>query len=68
MFFSGLASKSVVTVSSGLVLKSVAQVSWFVLQNRQVRFGDLGLKIAATVSWFGLQNKMGDDLSVVSQN
>jgi hypothetical protein len=24
-------------------------------QNRQLRFGDLGLKITVTVSWFGLQ-------------
>jgi hypothetical protein len=50
----GLASKPVVTVSSDLVSKSVAHVSQFGPQNRQLRFGDLGLKITAMISWFGL--------------
>jgi hypothetical protein len=40
----------------------------FVSQNRQLRFGDLGLKITATVSCFGPQNHVDDDLSVVPQN
>jgi hypothetical protein len=37
-------------------------------QNRQLRFGDLGLKTTATVSWFGPQNQAGYGLSVVPQN
>jgi hypothetical protein len=37
-------------------------------QNRQVRFGDLGVNITATVSWFGPQNQAGFSLSVVPQN
>jgi hypothetical protein len=48
--FSGLTSKLVATVFSGLASKPVARVSRFGLQNRQLRFGDLGLKITATVS------------------
>jgi hypothetical protein len=43
-------------------------VSWFGPQNRQLRFGDLGLKITVTVSWFGPQNQSGFGLSVVPQN
>jgi hypothetical protein len=31
--------------------------SWFGPQNRQLRFGDLGLKIISTVSRFGPQNR-----------
>jgi hypothetical protein len=50
MVFFGLASKPVVTVSSGLASKSVALGSPFGPQNRQLHFGDLGLKITATVS------------------
>jgi hypothetical protein len=37
-------------------------------QNRQLRFGDLGLKITATVSWFGPQKQWGLGLSVAPQN
>jgi hypothetical protein len=37
-------------------------------QNRQLRFGDLGLKITAIVSLFGHQNQAGFDLSVAPQN
>jgi hypothetical protein len=44
------------------------RVSRFGPQNRQLRFGDLGLKITMTVSGFGPQNQAGDDLSVVPQN
>jgi hypothetical protein len=43
-------------------------VFWFGPQNRQLRFGDLGLKIIATVSWFASQNQVGFGLSVVPQN
>jgi hypothetical protein len=51
----GLTSKPVVTVSSDLVSKSVAQVSQFGPQNRQLRFGDLDLKLPR---WFlGLGHK-----------
>jgi hypothetical protein len=63
-----LASKLVVMVSSGLASKPVAQISLFGHQNRQLRFGDLGIKITATVSWFGPQNQAGFDLSVAPQN
>jgi hypothetical protein len=37
-------------------------------QNRQLRFGDLGLKITVMVFWFGPQNQVCFDLSVVPQN
>jgi hypothetical protein len=37
-------------------------------QNRQLRFGELGLKITAMVSWFVSQNQAGFSLSVASQN
>jgi hypothetical protein len=37
-------------------------------QNRQLRFGDLGLKITTTVSWFGPQNQLGFGLLVAPQN
>jgi hypothetical protein len=63
-----LASKSVATVSLGFTSKLVAQVSRFGLQNRQLRFDDLGLKITVMVSWFGPQNQAGFDLSVAPQN
>jgi hypothetical protein len=53
MVFSDLASKSVVTISSGLASKLVARVSRFGPQNRQLQFCDSGLKITMTVSWFG---------------
>jgi hypothetical protein len=66
--FSGLASKSVVTVSLGLVSKPVARVYPFAPQNRQLWFGDLGLKITVTVSWFGSQNQAGFGLSIAPQN
>jgi hypothetical protein len=41
--------KLVVMVSPGLTSKLVAQIFWFGLQNRQLRFGDLGLK---SPRWF----------------
>jgi hypothetical protein len=68
MVFSDLASKSMVMVSSGLTSKMVAQVFWFVPQNRQLQFGDLGIKITATVSWFGPQNQVSFDLPAALQN
>jgi hypothetical protein len=43
-------------------------VFWFWPQNRQVKFGDLGLKITVTVSWFGPQNHAGYGFLVASQN
>jgi hypothetical protein len=66
--FSDFVSKPVVTVSSGFVSKPVAQVSRFGPQNRQLRFGDLGLKITVTVSWFETQNQACFSLSVAPQN
>jgi hypothetical protein len=77
--FSYLASKLVATVSPGLASKLEVgflvasksrwwRVSRFGPQNRQLRFGDLGLKITATVSWFGPQNQVGFGLSVAPQN
>jgi hypothetical protein len=48
--------------------RKVPRVSQFGPQNRQLRFGDLGLKITVTTSWFGSQNQAGFVLSVVSQN
>jgi hypothetical protein len=67
MVFSRLASKLVAMVSPGLASKSV--VGFLVEpQNRQLRFGDLGLKITTTVSWFGTQNQVGFSLSVAPQN
>jgi hypothetical protein len=42
------------------------RVSQFGPQNRQLRFGDLGIKITTAVSWFGPQNQVGYGLSVVS--
>jgi hypothetical protein len=44
------------------------RVSWFGLQNWQLRFGDLSLKITAMFSWFEPQNQVGDGLSVTPQN
>jgi hypothetical protein len=64
--FFNLISQPVVTVFSGLALKPVARVFRFVPQNRQLRFGDLGLKITAMVCWFVSQNQAGFSLSVVS--
>jgi hypothetical protein len=58
----------VATVSPSLASKPVAQVSQFGPQNRQLRFGDLGLKITVTVSWFGPQNQEGYGFSVAPQN
>jgi hypothetical protein len=63
--FSSLASKSVATVSLGWPQNQWWRVSRFGHQNRQLRFGDLGLKITVTVSWFGSQNQVGYGLSVV---
>jgi hypothetical protein len=68
MVFSGLDLKLVATVSPTFVLKSVARVSQFGPQNRQLRFGDLCLKITATIFWFGSQNQVGDGLPVAPQN
>jgi hypothetical protein len=65
---SGLASMPDATVSDGLASKPVAMISQFRPQNRQVRFGDLGLKITTTVSWFVPQNQADFGLSVVLQN
>jgi hypothetical protein len=53
---------------SGLASKSVARISRFVPQNRQLRFGDLAIKITATVSWFVPKNQTGFGLSVAPQN
>jgi hypothetical protein len=53
---------------SGLASKPLGRVSWFVPQNRQLRFGAFGLKITATISWFGPQNQAGYGMSVVPQN
>jgi hypothetical protein len=64
----GLASKPVAMVAPSLASKPVATVSRFGNQNRQFRFGDLGLKITVTVSWFGPQNQTGYDLLVAPQN
>jgi hypothetical protein len=66
--FSSLTSKSVTTVSPDLASKPVVQVYRFGPQNRRLRFGDLCLKITVTVSWFGTQNEAGFDLSVAPQN
>jgi hypothetical protein len=66
--FSGLISELVVTVSLSLASKPVARVSQFGSQNRQLRFGDLSLKITVTVFWFMPQNQVGFGLSVASQN
>jgi hypothetical protein len=51
---------------SGLALEPLGRVSHFGPQNRQLRFGDLGLKITMTVSWFGPENQAGIGLSVAS--
>jgi hypothetical protein len=40
----------------GLASKLRSTVSWFGFQNRQLRFGGLGLKITTMVFRFGLQN------------
>jgi hypothetical protein len=66
--FLQLTSKLVVTVSPGFALKSVARVSHFGHQNRQLRFGNLGLKITALISWFGPQNHIDYSLLVTPQN
>jgi hypothetical protein len=68
MVFSGLASKPAATVSAGLTSKPAVTVSRFVSQNRQLRFGDLGLKIIASVFWFGPQNHVSFGLLVAPQN
>jgi hypothetical protein len=52
----------------GLALKPRSTVSRFEPQNRQLRFGDLGLKIAVSIPWFGHQTQAGDGLSVAPQN
>jgi hypothetical protein len=43
-------------------------VSWFVPQNRQLRFDNLGLEITVTVFWFVPQKHVGYGLSVVPPN
>jgi hypothetical protein len=53
---------------SGLASKLIGHVFWFMPQNQQLRFGDLGLKITTTVSWFVPQNQAGLGLSVAPQN
>jgi hypothetical protein len=68
MVSSSLASKPVVTVFSSLASKPGARVSRIGPQNRQLRFGDLGLKIITTVPCFGPQNQEGFSLSVAPQN
>jgi hypothetical protein len=55
-FVSGLASKPVVTVFSGLASKLVSQISQVGPKNRQLWFSDLSLKITAMISWFEPQN------------
>jgi hypothetical protein len=55
-------------VFSGLASKSVARVSRFGPQNRQLRFGDLGHKITSMVSCLGTQNQAGFDLLIAPQN
>jgi hypothetical protein len=54
-----LASKPAATVSGGLTSKPVVTVSRFGHQNRQLRFGDLGIKIITNVSWFVPQKPRG---------
>jgi hypothetical protein len=68
MISSGLTSKIAAMVSGGLTSKPAVTVSRFVSQNRQLRFGDLGLKIIASVSWFGPQNHVSFGLLVAPQN
>jgi hypothetical protein len=63
VFFS-FALKLVGMVFSGLASKPVVMVSRFEPQNRQLRFGDLGLKITMTISWFGPQKHAGFGLLV----
>jgi hypothetical protein len=48
----------------GCTSKPRSTVFQFGPQNRQLRFGDLGLKITVTVFWFGPQNQVGFSLSV----
>jgi hypothetical protein len=38
---------------NGLATKPLGRGSQFGPQNRQLRFGDLGLKITAIIFWFG---------------
>jgi hypothetical protein len=52
-FVSRFSIKTTGTVSPDFTSKPVARVFRFGPQNRQVRFGDLGLKITVTVFWFG---------------
>jgi hypothetical protein len=59
--------KTTRTIFSGLTSKQVVRVSRFGPQNRQLRFGDLGLKITVTISWFEPQNQAGFGLSVAPQ-
>jgi hypothetical protein len=51
-------------IFSDLASKPVARVFRFGLQNRQLRFGDLGIKITATIFWFDPQNQADFGLSV----
>jgi hypothetical protein len=66
--FFGLASKPVATVSWLSFKTKVVKGFRFGLQNRQLRFGDLGIKIITTVFWFVPQNQAGLGLSVAPQN
>jgi hypothetical protein len=43
-------------------------IFWFVPQNRQLRFSDLGLKIITMISYFGPQKYVGFGLMVAPQN
>jgi hypothetical protein len=63
-----LSSKPVVSFLVESQNQGGGRVSWFGPQNRQLRFGDLGLKITVTVSWFGPQNQAGFDLLIAPQN
>jgi hypothetical protein len=59
--------------TGGGFLGSPSKLRWwrvfrFEPQNRQLRFGDLGIKITATVSWFGPQNQACYGLSIAPQN
>jgi hypothetical protein len=53
---------------SDLASKPLGRVSRFGPQNRQLRFGDLGLKITAAVSWVVPQNQADFGLLVAPQN
>jgi hypothetical protein len=50
---------------SGLASKPLGRFLPVRPQNRQLRFGDLGIKITVTVFWFGPQIQLSYGLSVV---